>query len=123
IRNGRVHFTMVNGHVVVVDIATLRVSCRYDLNTMYDGSRSLGWARGLEVIDDDHIVVGFSRLRPTKWKQNIQWVKTRLGGEARDVFPTRIAMFDVRRGRLCWEVDLEQAGMNAVFSIHRAIGD
>jgi len=29
-------------------------------------------------------------------------------------------MFDIRRGRLCWEVNLEQAGMNAVFSIHRA---
>src|SRR4030095_9690570 len=97
-----------------------RVTRCCDLNMMYDGSRSLGWARGLEVLDEDHIVVGFSRLRPTKWKQNIQWVKNQLGGTASAVFPTRIAMFDIRRGRLCWEVNLEPAGMNAVFSIHRA---
>jgi hypothetical protein len=119
VRNGRIHFTMVSGHIMIVDAASLRVTCRHDLNTMYDGRRSLGWARGLEILDDDHVVVGFSRLRPTKWKQNIQWVKSQLGRDA-DVFPTRIAMFDIRRGRLCWEVNLEQAGMNAVFSIHRA---
>jgi hypothetical protein len=120
VRNGRIHFTMVSGHVIVVEIASLRVIGRYDLNAIYDGSRSLGWARGLEILDDDHIVVGFSRLRLTKWQENVQWVKKRLGGEAIDTFPTRIVMFDVRRGRVCWEVDLEQAGMNAVFSIHRA---
>jgi hypothetical protein len=120
VRNGRIHFTMVSGHVLIVDAATLRVACHHDLNTMYDGRRSLGWARGLEILDDDHVVVGFSRLRPTKWKQNIQWVKNQLRGDASDVFPTRIAMFDIRRGRLCWEVNLEPAGMNAVFSIHRA---
>jgi hypothetical protein len=120
VRNERIHFTMVSGHVVIVDAATKCVSGRHDLNAIYGATKSLGWARGLEVLDDDHIVVGFSRLRPTKWKQNIQWVKNQLGGEASDVFPTRIAMFDIRRGRLCWEVDLERAGMNAVFSIHRA---
>jgi hypothetical protein len=119
VRNGRIHFTMVSGHVIVVDAASLRVSCRYDLNAMYDGSRALGWARGLEVLDDDHIVVGFSRLRLTKWQENVQWVKKRLGGDAIDTFPTRIVMFDLRRGEVCWEVDLERAGMNAVFSVHR----
>ena len=119
VRDGRIHFTTVSGHVVVVDADSLRVDCRYDLNAMYDGKRSLGWARGLELVDADHIVVGFSRLRPTKWKQNVQWVKNHLGGEAGDVFPTRIAMFDVRRSRFCWEVDFERVGMNAVFSIHR----
>jgi hypothetical protein len=119
VRNGSIYFTVVSGYVVVVDEATKRVKRRCDLNDMYDGSRSLGWARGLEVVDEDHIVVGFSRLRPTKWKQNVQWVKSKLGGQAHD-FPTRIAMFDIGRGTLCWEVDLEPAGMNAVFSIHRA---
>jgi hypothetical protein len=120
VRNGRIHFTTVNGQVVIVDAGSLRVICRYDLNAIYDSTRSLGWARGLELLDEDHIVVGFSRLRPTKWEQNIRWVKNHLGGEASDVFSTRIAMFNVRRGGLCWEVDLEPAGMNAVFSIHRA---
>jgi len=119
VRNGRIYFTVVSGHVVIVDAATLSVIRLCNLNEMYDGSTSIGWARGLEVIDEDHLVVGFSRLRPTKWKQNIQWVKHKFGGEASHLFPTRIAMFDISRGRLCWEVDLEQVDMNAVFSVHR----
>jgi hypothetical protein len=121
VRGGRIYFTVVSGHVVIVDAATQRVVRRCNLNAMYDDTRPLGWARGVEVLDEDHIVVGFSRLRPTKWKQNIRWVKSQLGGENGDVLPTRIAMFDLRRARTCWEVDLEAAGMNAVFSIHSAV--
>jgi hypothetical protein len=120
VRSGSVYFTVVSGHVVVVDVATMRVRCRCNLNDIYDASRALGWTRGIEVLDEDHIVVGFSRFRPTKWKENIVWVKHQFGGHASNLFPTRIAMFDIRRGRVCWEVDLEPAGMNVIFSIHRA---
>jgi len=58
-------------------------------------------------------------LRPTKWKQNVQWVKHRLGGDGMGLQPTRLGMFDLRREKLCWEVDLEPAGMNVVFSVHK----
>lgn len=118
--NGRVHFTSVDGHVVVVDGKTREVVGRYDLNRISGADSTIGWCRGIEVMDDDHVVVGFSRLRPTKWKKNIEWVVDRVG--VKKVYPTRIAMFDLRNEKLCWEVDLEPAGVNVVFSIHAAEG-
>jgi hypothetical protein len=120
VRGDRVYFTQVSGHVIVVDGATKRVCRRFDLNAIAGGRTPLGWCRGIEVLDGDLVVVGFSRLRPTKWKENVQWVKHRLGGHGIGPLPTRIAMFDLKEKQLCWEVDLESAGMNVVFSIHRA---
>jgi hypothetical protein len=76
------------------------------------------------MIDDDHAVVGFSRLRPTRWKQNVQWAKHRLaGGNGLGLLPTRIALFNLRTEKFCWDVDLEPAGVNVVFSIHNAPAD
>jgi hypothetical protein len=119
VRGASIYFTVVKGQVVVVDAATREVRRRSDLNAITGGRTPLGWMRGIEVLDDDHVVVGFSRLRPTKWKQNVRWVKHQLGGDGSDLLPTRIAMFDLRRGKLCWELNLEPAGMNVVFSVHR----
>jgi hypothetical protein len=120
VRGNTVYFTVVSGEVVVVDTDARAVRRRYDLNAIAGGGPPLGWCRGLEVLDDDHVVVAFSRLRPTKWKQNVAWVKHRLGGRGQDLRPTRLAMFDLKRERLCWELDLEPAGMNVVFSVHLA---
>jgi hypothetical protein len=115
-----IYFTAVNGQVIVVDAGTQQVRERHDLNAIAGGETPLGWCRGIEVLDDDHVVVGFSRFRRTKWKQKVQWVKHRLGGDGSDLLPTRIVLFDLRRQRVCWEVDLEPVGMNVVFSIHDA---
>lgn len=116
-----VYFTAVNGQVIEVDAVRRTVRNQYDLNGIDGRGMPLGWCRGLEVLDDDHVVVGFSRLRPTKWKRNVQWVKRRLGGGGGGLLPTRLAMFDLRRRKRCWELDLEPGGMNAVFSIHRPL--
>jgi len=116
----RVYFTVVSGDVVVVDAATRQVRDRHDLNRIAGGRTPLGWCRGLELLDADHIVVAFSRLRPTRWKEGVQWVKHQLGGDGLGLKATRLVMFDLARGRMCWEVDLEVAGMNVVFSVHRA---
>jgi hypothetical protein len=120
VRGDSVYFTAVNGQVVVVDAGSKTVRRRFDLNAIAGGGTPLGWCRGIEVLDDDHVVVGFSRLRPTKWKENVQWVKHRLGGDGTGLRPTRIALFDLRHEKICWDVDLEPAGMNVVFSIHAA---
>lgn len=115
-----IYFTVVSGEVVVVDAADKSVRRRFDLEAIVGDGPPLGWCRGIDVLDDDHVVVGFSRLRPTRWKENIRWVKHRLGGGGSGLRPTRLVMFDLRRERLCWEVDLEPVGMNAVFSVHSA---
>ena len=51
----------------------------------------LGWARGL-LIDGDRMWVGFSRIRPTKIRENVGWV---LRGLKRD-FGTHVGCYDLR---------------------------
>jgi hypothetical protein len=119
-REGSVYFTVVSGEIVIVDALERTVRRRVDLNKVVDEGRPLGWCRGIEVLDDDHVIVAFSRLRPTKWRQNVRWAKSRLGGSGRGLLPTRLVMVDLRRERSCWEANLEPAGLNAVFSVHRS---
>ena len=90
------------------------------MNKIVGDGPPLGWCRGIELLDDRHAVVGFSRLRPTKWEQNLRWVKRQLGGKGTGLLPTRIALVDLSAERFVWEVDLEPGGLNAVFSIHLA---
>lgn len=75
----------------------------------------LGWCRGIKVLDDDKVVVGFTRIRPTLKKApdgNRVW-EGQYG-----VLPTRIACYDLKKGKLLWEQQLEDHGMNAIYSIH-----
>lgn len=124
VRGDSVFFTAVNGQVITLDRPTMTVRRTVDLNVVAsgvdaEGAAPLGWCRGIEVVDEDRVVVGFSRLRPTKWKEKVSWVKQKLGGNSSvGLRPTRIAQFDLERRRLDWEVDLEPAGMNVIFSVH-----
>ncbi len=115
---GRVWFTAVDGHVVVANAATGAVETVHDLNAMTDTTKTLGWCRGLHVLDEERVVVGFSRIRPSRFKENVQWIKFQIGKrESAGKLPTRIACYHLGEGRVEWEVDLEKHGLNAVFSI------
>lgn len=106
-----IYFTTVDGHVVEVDRATLAVRAEHRLT----GRRTdalLGWCRGLTFVGD-HAVVGFSRIRHTRFRSSLSWIRN--GFTASE--PTRIAVYDPRTWTLVDEVDLEPAGCNAVFSI------
>ena len=120
VRGNDVFFTAVNGQVITLDRPSMTVRRTTDLNRIAGrGPESpLGWCRGIEVIDPDRVVVGFSRLRPTKWKEKVNWVKHKLGGSGVGLAPTRIAGFDLAAEKLLWEIDLEPVGMNVIFSIH-----
>jgi hypothetical protein len=119
-----VYFTTVDGHVVVVDAATLAVARIFDLQEAGTAEGLLGWCRGIAVIDSDTAIVGFSRLRPTRRSEYIAWTKRRmnqlvLNGQDRwTSLATRIACVDLRLRRTIWEMNLEEFGLNAVFSIH-----
>ena len=121
VHNGEIYFTAVHGEVVVVDAVTREVTRRYDLNELAKTDTPLGWCRGIEIVDENRVLVGFSRLRPTKWKEKIRWAKYKIaGGDSRGFSPTGIGLFDLHRREMCWHMDLEPAGVNAVFSIHGA---
>lgn len=115
-----VYFTTVDGRVVIVDASSGQQRDMIDLNALSPQGGALGWCRGLEVLDADTVLVGFSRLRPTRFRQNLRWVKHQLGLGKTALLPTRAALYDLKGRRLLWQVDLEQAGLNAVFSLHRA---
>jgi hypothetical protein len=123
VQGGRLAFTAVNGHLVLFDLETAERRA-LDLNRLMepDDDRPLGWCRGLhlpDTADDGRLAwVGFSRLRPTKLKQNLSWLRHGFKETAR--LPTRIALYDLERPARLREIDLEPAGLNAVFSIHPA---
>lgn len=119
VRGDRVYFTTVDGHVVIADLATTRVVKVVDLQAITDTPYALGWCRGLCVLDASRVVVGFSRLRPTRFGENVRWIKNRLGLRATPGdLPSRIACYDLEAGRLLWEETVEEAGLNVLFSIH-----
>ena len=120
VSNGSVYYTTVDGHVVIADFASGRQERIVDLNEISgNGGGSLGWCRGLKLLDDGRLIVGFSRLRPTRWRENVRWVKRQLGVPAGSL-PTRVAVYDIERRRLCLERTIERFGMSAIFSIHAA---
>jgi hypothetical protein len=89
-----------------------------NLNTMIDQKWiAIGWCRGLTILNESQIIVGFSRLRPTKWRENIRWVKRQFGRRA-GTRPTRIALYDLQSSSVSWEYNMEKLGMDAIFSIH-----
>ncbi|HRC87769.1 MAG TPA: hypothetical protein PK413_19415, partial [Thermoanaerobaculia bacterium] len=115
----RVYFTTVDGRVVVASLDSDRVERVVDLNRLSGSELALGWCRGLAVLASGRVVVGFSRLRPTRFRENVRWVKHRLGLAAKaGNLPSRIACFDLEAEQLLWEQDLESEGLSAVFSIH-----
>lgn len=112
-------FTRVDAHAVFVDRQTLQVRETYNLAEMLPGVRKPGWCRGLSVIDEDRIIVGFTRMRPTKWDSNVNWLQSgwqNLKWLYR--MPARICLFNLKEKRAEWDIPLQDFGMTTVFSIH-----
>ncbi|MGI9597861.1 MAG: hypothetical protein ACR2QK_16980 [Acidimicrobiales bacterium] len=111
LHDGLVHFTTVDGWVVAIDADTLEVVAEHRLAGPRE-STLLGWCRGLTFVGD-LAIVGFSRIRHTKVRGALSWVRNGLTVSE----PTRIAVYDRHSWSLQSEIDLEPAGCNAVFSI------
>jgi hypothetical protein len=80
--------------------------------------RPLGWCRGILPLGDK-VWVGFSRVRFTELRRNLDWV--RRGFREIDRLPpapTRIACYDLAGNALLEEIVLEERAMNTIFSIH-----
>ncbi len=112
VHRGRVYFTTVDGKVAIADTDTFEVVSVVDLAPFHDDDTLLGWARGL-LVDDRGLWVGFSRIRPTKFRENVAWL---VRGFKRDL-PTRVAYYDLAAGACLASIDLEATGLGAVFSV------
>ncbi|HKC71161.1 MAG TPA: hypothetical protein VKB60_06035, partial [Terriglobales bacterium] len=120
VRGNSIYFTTVDGHIVIASRDTLRVENVYDLNAMSaQNGRPLGWCRGLAPLDERFVWVGFTRVRPTKFRENLTWLKT--GGAADEILlPTHLALYDLRRGSQEDQIALEPHGLGVVFSLLHA---
>ena len=114
-----IYFTTVDGHIVVANRKTLKVETVYDLNAMTmnrETQQPLGWCRGLAVVDDRHFWVGFTRVRPTRFRENLTWLRT-AGTSDELLLPTHLSLYDLHRGREVDQIPLEPHGLGIVFSL------
>ena len=112
---GKIYFTVVDGRVVIVDAETLVTDRIIDLNKIDNpGNATLGWCRGLGMLDERHVWVGFTRLRETRFKENVRWVRQFIKGEEK---PTHIALYDLVGQKRLFEVNLEPHGMHVIFGV------
>jgi len=126
VAGGEVLFTTVDGHLVRFD---LDGGARRVLDLGPEARRAgipLGWCRGLLPLGD-LAWVGFTRIRYPRLRRHLSWLHH--GGRTTGTHrtrPTRIALYDLagprgaERASLREEIDLEPAGMGAVFSLHAA---
>jgi len=119
LRGNRIYFTTVDGKIVIANRQTLRVDEIIDLRSISDGEKALGWCRGLLPVDERQVWAGFTRVRKTKFAENILWARNILRDGVREK-RTRIALYDIGEKRCLQIFDLEQHGMNIVFSIFPA---
>ena len=113
VRGTDVYFTTVDGTIARYDTAQRRPVESHALTRSSGHDDVLGWCRGLYFQDDDHCWVGFTRIRPTRLRETVAWIRNRGTSQA----PTRIARYATDGWTIVDEIELERHGMNAVFSI------
>jgi hypothetical protein len=112
LHEGRLYFTTVDGKIVVVDAESLERLDTIDLTSFHADRTLLGWCRGI-LVDGDRLWVGFSRIRPTRFRANVAWAARGF----RQSKPTHIACYDLARRECTAEIDLEPTGLSALYSI------
>jgi len=111
----RIFFTTVDGQVVIANRRTFKVEETVDLNQISGRpGQVLGWCRGILPLDQRRSWVGFTRVRPTKFAENVAWIKNRLTERDR---PTHVALYDLERRTCEQEIELEPHGIGVVFSL------
>jgi len=109
-------YTTVNGYVLMFDSNTMKLVKKINLNNASGSDKVLGWCRGLHVLNEDEFLVGFTKIRNTKFKANLNWIKKSYYDYSKNL-PTRIAAYSISKNKFLYEVNLEKHGLDAVFSI------
>ncbi len=112
VHRGRLYLTTVDGHLVVANPHTLAIEEVVNLATLHRENDLLGWCRGL-LVEGDRVWIGFSRIRPTRFREAVSWIRRGFNR----ALPSHIACYDLAHRRCLVEIDLEDHGLHAVFSI------
>ena len=121
VAGGYIYFTTVDGYVLRFDLASGEKQS-FSLPAMAGSyrDRPLGWCRGILPLGE-RIWVGFSRVRFTALRHNLDWVRRGFRQiERLPPAPTRIACYDLSASELVEQIELEEQAMNTIFSIHVA---
>jgi hypothetical protein len=119
VRGKDIYFTLVDGRLALANSATLSIDRVIDFKAMHDTNALLGWCRGVLPVDEQRLWVGFSRVRKTRFQDNVLWVK-RVFKEGMTEKPTHISLYDIEQKRCLQEFDLEPYGVNTIYSIFPA---
>ena len=112
------YFTHVNGYISKVDMKLKKVVKLIDMNPINESTKELGWCRGLHYINEDTFLVGFTRIRPSKYHQGLEWLKNKIHAKGwLGCQPTRVCLLNTKKMAFEWEINLEEHNINAVFSI------
>ena len=114
----KVYFTTVNGFVVGFDLDTGEKVSVVDLNEFNENSnKNLGWCRSLHMLNESEAIVGFSRMRTSKFSDYLSWVKEKTGAGTANALATRVVKYNFGSHTIDWSINLEENQMNAVFSV------
>jgi hypothetical protein len=113
-----IYFSSVKGDIAIVSKTSLKLEQIVELPRFHPEGTLLGWCRGLMIDKDGHAWVGFSHIRPTKFRENIGWVAHGF----RRAMPSNVACYDLENGVCLRQVDVERHGLDAVFSVFPAPG-
>ena len=110
-----IFFTITDGYIVVVNKNTLKKEGVFNLNEISGKENQLGWCRGL-CVSNGLIYVGFSCLRPSKFKEYGSWII-----KGRRKLPARIASYCLTSKKLLQERLIGERGA-AIFTV-RNVGE
>lgn len=111
-------FTGVDGRLVLADLDRGRVIRELRLDRGH--AEPLGWCRGLWV-GEGRAWVGFTRIRTTRLRGHLAWVRGRLRGRpVATRRPTRVVEVDLRDGAILREIVTEHVGLDAIFGLVEA---
>lgn len=117
----RIYFTTVDGRIVIANRRTLAIDQVVDLHEIHRLQHKeevlLGWCRGILPVDERRIWVGFTRVRKTKFMENVLWVKQAFKDSGK---PAHIALYDIVERKCLQEINLERHGMNVIFGMYPA---
>jgi hypothetical protein len=114
--NDSLYFTTVDGHIVIVNPRTLQVERIHDLNKMSNPSgETLGFCRGFLPVDERFGWVGFTRVRPTKFRENLSWMRH----PTRNQRHSHVALYDLQTGTCLEDIETEPHGIGVVSNLFK----
>ena len=114
--NNNFTYTTVNGKIIKINPNNFSKINTIDLNIHEKKGRSLGWCRGYQELNSRSFV-GFSRIRPTKFMENIKWLGNKITDKVKLKMPTRVIEYNNNFSKINNTIMLEEYKMNWIFSI------